>query len=166
MENLYFNLSEEQFSKGRKTILWIFVVLFFLAGVYVLILSLVLKKESIQPVLSLAPFSICFLVAIISYFSTVKRKDLFFLIDDEKIEFRYGLLNPVRHSFKWINIREVLMAHKEKKVKLLLQNGTSFIINLTWLKRQKANAIRRHIIYSAKVKNLNVIKVRYLPKTS
>ena len=78
MENLYYDLSEVQFSKGRKVLLWIFVVLFFLAGVYVLFLSLVLKKEAIQPTLSIAPFGISFIVAIISYYSTVKRKDLFF----------------------------------------------------------------------------------------
>jgi hypothetical protein len=74
MENLYYDLSEVQFSKGRKAILWIFVVLFFLVGVYVLLLSYVIKKENIQPVLSIAPFGISFFVAIIAYYSTVKRK--------------------------------------------------------------------------------------------
>ncbi|MCJ7446768.1 MAG: hypothetical protein MUO72_03655 [Bacteroidales bacterium] len=166
MENLYYNLSEVQFSKGRKAILWIFVILFFLAGVYVLILSYVIKKETIQPILSLAPFSISLIVAIIAYYSTVKRKDLFFSIDDEKIEFRYGLFHPGRHSFKWVNIRELIMTHKQKKAKLLLKNGTSFVINLTWLQRQKANDIQKHIYYGARAKNLNVIKVRYMPKKS
>ena len=47
MENLYYNLSEEEFSKGRKILLWGFAGLFFLAGVYVLIISLVLGHKSI-----------------------------------------------------------------------------------------------------------------------
>jgi len=163
MENLYYDLSEVQFSKGRKAILWIFVVLFLLAGVYVLILSYVIKKESIQPVLSIAPFGISFIVAIIAYYSTVKRKNLFFSIDDEKIEFRYGLFHPKKHSFKWINIRELIMTRRQQKAKLLLKNGTSFVINLTWLQRQKANAIRRHIYYAARAKNLDVTKVKFMP---
>jgi len=163
MENLYYDLSAVQFSKGRKAILWIFVVLFFLAGAYILLLSYVIKKESIQPAFSIAPFAISFIVAIIAFYSTVKRKNLFFLIDDEKIEFRYGLFHPKEHSFKWINIRELIITHRQKKAKLLLKNGTSFVINLTWLQRQKANAIRRHIYQAALAKNLKVIKVKFMP---
>jgi predicted kinase len=55
-----------------------------------------------------------------------------------------------------------MMTHKQKKAKLLLKNGTSFVINLTWLQRQKANAIRRHIYHAAKAKNLNVMKVKFM----
>ena len=92
MENLYYNLSEEEFSKGRKILLWIFAGLFFLAGVYVLVISLVFGHKSIPAVLSLAPFGISLVVTIIATFATIKRKDLFFSVDDDKIEFRYGII--------------------------------------------------------------------------
>ena len=47
MENLYYNLSEEEFSKGRKILLWGFSALFFLGGIYVLFVSLILGQKSI-----------------------------------------------------------------------------------------------------------------------
>ena len=44
MENLYINLSEKEFSRGSKTLLWGFAGLFFLAGVYILIVSLFFRS--------------------------------------------------------------------------------------------------------------------------
>jgi uncharacterized membrane protein YdbT with pleckstrin-like domain len=107
MENLYYNLSEEEFTKGRKILLWIFVVAFFLGGVYVAMLSPVFGVHHIKPTLSLAPFGISFIVGIIALFATIKRKDLFFSIDNDKIEFRYGLFRPKKHSISWTDIKEV-----------------------------------------------------------
>jgi hypothetical protein len=164
MENLYYNLSEEEFSKSRKILLWIFAAIFFLAGVYVLLISLVFGKHSIKPVLSIAPFGISLVVSVISALATFKRKDLFFTIDDNKIEFRYGIISPKKHSFKWLDIQELIMPHKQKKAKLLFKDGSSFVIDLTWLQRKKSSIIRKHIYYAAKGKNLNVVKVMNLSK--
>jgi len=164
MEKLNYNLSEEEFSKGRKILLWGFAGLFFLAGVYVLLVSLVLGHESIKAILSVAPFGICLVVTIIASFATIKRKDLFFLVDDEKIEFRYGIFRPKKHSFKWIDIKELIMPQKQKKAKLLFKDGTSFIIDLTWLQRKKASHIRKHIFHAARERDLNVLKVTNLTK--
>jgi hypothetical protein len=164
MESIYYNLSEEEFSKGRKLLLWGFAILFFLAGVWVLISSLILGHTSIPAVLASAPFGISLIVTIIAAFATIKRKDLFFTIDTEKIEFRYGIIRPVKHSFRWIDIKDVVMPQKQKKALLHLNNGTSFIIDLTYLQGKKAGLIRKHIYYAAKEKNLNVIKVANLHK--
>jgi hypothetical protein len=164
MENLYYNLSEEEFSKGRKILLWSFASLFFLAGLYVLVLSLVFGHKSIPAVLSLAPFGISFVVTVIASFATIKRKDLFFSVDNEKIEFRYGIIKPKKHSFKWIDIKELIMPHKQRKAMLLFKDGSSFIIDLTWLQRKKSSHIRKHIFHAAREKDLNVIKVINLSK--
>jgi len=162
MENLYYNLSQEEFSTGRKLLLWGFAGLFFLAGVYVLLISLVFGHKSITPVLSIAPFGISIVVSIIAALATIKRKDLFFLIDNDKIEFRYGIFKPARHLFKWIDIKELIMPHKQKKAKLLFTDGSSFVINLNWLQKKKAGLIRKHIFYAAREKDLKVIKVNNL----
>jgi len=166
MDNLYYNLSEEEFSKGRKILLWGFAGLFFLAGVYVLLISLVFGHKSITAVLSLAPFGISLVVSLIAAFATIKRKDLFFLIDNDKIEFRYGVFKPKKHLFKWVDIKELIMPHKQKKAKLLFKDGSSFVIDLTYLQKKKAGLIRKHIFYAAREKDLNVIKVNMLPKSS
>jgi hypothetical protein len=97
MEKLYYNLSEEEYTKERKILMWIFVAAFFLGGVYVLLASPVFGIHHIKPSLSLAPFGISLLVGIVAAFATIKRKDLFFLIDDDKIEFRYGVFRPKRY---------------------------------------------------------------------
>lgn len=162
MENLYYNLSEEEFSKGRKILLWGFAGLFFLAGVYVLLISLVFGHKSITATLSLAPFGISLVVSLIAAFATIKRKDLFFLIDNDKIEFRYGIFKPKKHLFKWVDIKELIMPHKQKKAKLLFKDGSSFVIDLTYLQKKKAGLIRKHIFYAAREKDLNVIKVNNL----
>jgi len=164
MENLYYNLSEEEFSKGRKLLLWIFAGLFFLAGVFVLLQSIAFGHKSIAPTLSIAPFGICFVVSIIAVFATIKRNDLFFSVDDEKIEFRYGIINARKHSFRWDEVSELMMPSKQKKIVLILKGGTSFIINLTWLQKKKSSNIRRHIYHAARQKDLIVTKVVHLKR--
>ena len=123
MENLYFNLSEEEFSKERKILLWGFAALFFLAGVYILVVSLILGQKSIPAVLSVAPFGISLVVSVIAGFATFKGTDLFFSIDNDKIEYKFGIIKPTTHSFKWIDIKELVMPHKQKKVKLVFKDG-------------------------------------------
>jgi hypothetical protein len=159
MENLYINLSEKEFSRGSKTLLWGFAILFFLAGVYVLFVSLVLGHSSIPAVLSLAPFGISLIVFIIAASATFKGTDLFFSIDHDKIEYKFGMFRPDIHSFNWIDIKELVMPHRQKKVKLVFKDGSSFIINLTWIEKEKSGSIRKHIFHVAREKDLNVKKV-------
>ena len=166
MENLYFNLSEEEFSKEKKILLWGFAALFFLAGVYILVVSLILGQKSIPAVLSVAPFGISLVVSVIAGFATFKGTDLFFSIDNDKIEYKFGIIKPTTHSFKWIDIKELVMPHKQKKVKLVFKDGSSFVINLTWIQKKKSSLIRKHLFHSAREKDLNVIKVINLTKKS
>jgi|SRR5664279_557139 hypothetical protein len=164
MENLYYNLSEEEFSKGRKILLWSFSALFFLAGIYILFVSLILDQKSISPILSIAPFGISLVVGIIAFFASIKGTDLFFSVDMDKIEYKFGAMKPTTHLFKWSDVKELVMPHKQKKVKLIFNNGSEFIINLTWMQRKKSSHIRRHIYHVAREKDLNVIKVATLSK--
>ena len=162
MENLYYNLSEEEFSKEKKILLWSFASLFFLAGIYILVVSLVLGQKSIPAILSTAPFGISLVVFIIAGIATFKGTDLFFSIDKEKIEYKFGMFKPVTHSFIWIDIKELVMPRKQKKVKLVFKDGTSFVINLNWMQRKKSSSIRKHIYHVAREKDLNVRKVLIL----
>ena len=162
MENLHINLSEKEFSKGSKTLLWIFVSLFFLAGIYILFVSLVLGQKSIPAILSLAPFGISLVVGIIASFATFKGTDLFFLIDKDKVDYKYGFLKPVDHLFMWSDVRELIMPQRQKKVKVVFKDGTSTIINLTWIQKEKSSAIRKHIFHVAREKDLPVKKVPVL----
>jgi hypothetical protein len=162
MESLYYNLSEEEFSKGRKTLLWIFAGLFFLSGIFILIKSFILGHEALPAILSLAPFGISLVVFVIAGFATIKRTDLFFSVNDEEIEFRYGIINPKKHRFKWSEIVELRMPRKQKKAMLFLKDGKTFVINLTWLQRKKSSLIRKHIYYAAVAKDLKVTKVNML----
>ncbi|HEX2920627.1 MAG TPA: hypothetical protein VHO50_05625 [Bacteroidales bacterium] len=164
MENKYLNLSEEEFSKSRKILLWIFSGLFFLAGMYVVVMNVVLGKESIALVLSTAPFSISLVVSIIAIFGSIKQGGQYFSVDNEKIEFRYGMFNPKKHSFSWVDINEIVMPQKQKKVLLHFNDGTSYILDLTWVQRKKSSLIRKHLYHAASERHLTINKVKYLKK--
>lgn len=159
MEKLYFNLSEEDISKSRKVILWIVTAFFFLGAAYVAMLSPVFGQHSVKPLLALAPLGIGILIGITALFATVKRKDIFFLIDDEKIEFRYGILNPKRYSFPWTDVKKLVIPHKERKAKLILNDGTFHVIDLSYIQRKKATLIRKHLYHTARHKNIDVLTV-------
>ena len=100
----------------------------------------------------------------LAFFASITRKNFYFLIDDEVIEFRYGLLKTVKKSFKWNDIRQLVIPHKEKKAKLLLSGASSYIIDLRYLQRKKASLIRKHLFQAAREKNVEVLKVVTLHK--
>lgn len=166
MESINYNLSETEFSKGRKILLWIFTSLFFIGGIGVLLASPVFRMHDIKPILSLAPFGISLLVGIISTYATIKKKDSYFIIDDDKIEFQYGMIKPKKYLYLWADIKELVMPHKEKKVKLILKAGSSYVINLTWIEKKKAHLIRKHLFNTAKYKDMEVKKVINLSKSA
>jgi hypothetical protein len=159
MEKLFYNLEEEEFTKGRKLILWGVSALFICGGIYVAMLSPVFGKHSISPALCIPPVAIGILMGAIAAFASIKRKDLFFLIDDYKIEFRYGLFRPKKYSFPWTNIKKLVMPRKERKAKLMFKDNTSFVINLSYLQRKKSTIIRKHIFHAARNQNIDVLKV-------
>lgn len=159
MENLHYNLAEEQLSSGRKILLWVVTGLFCLGGIYVITLSTVFGNESVSPWLSLAPFGIGFFIGLTALYATIERKDLFFHIDEDKIEFRYGIIRPRKYSFPWSDIKKIVLPHKERKVKLMFRDSRSFIIDLSYIQRKKSILIRKHMFRMAKLKNIDVITV-------
>ena len=159
MEKLYYNLAEAEYTKGRKVLLWIVTFLFFLGGIYVAMLSPVFGKHSVSPLISLAPFGIGLLIGLTALMATVKRKDMFFLIDNDRIEFRYGIFKPRKRTFMWNDIRKLVMPHRERKVKIMFRNNSSDIIDLNYIQRKKSMLIRRRLILGANDKNIPVLKV-------
>ena len=117
------------------------------------------------PELSLAPFGISVAVAAIASLATLQRKDLFFSIDDEKIEFRYGLFKPHKHLYKWADIKEITMPSRQRKARLLLKDNTSYTINFTWIEGKKSSIIKKHLYHKAITKSLNVLRVKNLTKS-
>ena len=162
MEQLYFNLSEEEFTKERKVLLWVFASLFFLGGIYVVTASPMFGHESIPPIMALAPFGVCFIITTFAVLSSVKRKDLFFLVDYGKIEFRFGVLTAKRRSFQWSNISSIVMPHKQRKIKLNFIDGASAVIDLTYLQHKKSTLIKQHIYRFAEEKGIKIILMSML----
>lgn len=159
MEKLFYDLSEAEYTRGRKALLWIVTFLFFLGGIYVAMLSPVFGKHSVSPFTSLAPFGIGLLIGLTALMATIKRKDMFFLIDNDKIEFRYGMFRPRKSTFLWNDVRKLVMPHRERKVKIMLRNNSSSIIDLNYLQRKRSILIRRRLILGAMEKNIPVLKV-------
>jgi hypothetical protein len=120
---------------------------------------------SIHITFCIPPFGIGIFTAIVAFMATSKRKDHYFLIDDDKIEYRFGLLKPVKVTHLWADISEILMPHKEKKVLLRYKNKTEHILNLNWLEKKKTHFIRRHFFYAAKDKNISIVSVKMLPRS-
>jgi hypothetical protein len=164
MEKLHVNLSEEEFSRGRKILLWSFSALFFTAGVYVLITNLLLGHKNIPIFIALITFGISLFVMTITVFSSITGKNLFFHVDEEIIEFRFGVIRPKTHTFKWEDITSLTMPPKQKKTVLMLRDGTSFSINLNWLQNNKASLIRKYLYQTAKEKEINVVRSPILHK--
>lgn len=159
METLFYDLSEAEFTKGRKILIWSMAAFFFLASLGELFASIVLDIKSFSPNLAIIPFLLGIFITLFAAFATIKRKDHFFRIDEEKIEFRNGIINPKKHAYQWTNITEIHMPNKQKNALLFFKDGSSFDINLMWIEKKKATAIRKHIYYFAKEKNIKLIKI-------
>jgi hypothetical protein len=164
MEKLYYDLSKSEFTNSRKILVWLFSGVFILAGIGIIILSTVFHDKSITLSLSIAPFGIGLFTGLVAYQATVKKKDHFFLMDDNGTEYRFGMFKPVRVSHKWTDIKQMIIPHKEKKILLRYNDGSDHIVNLTWIEKKKSHHIRKHFYYAAKEKNIELIKVNYLPK--
>jgi hypothetical protein len=166
MESQHFDLAEEEFSKESKIILWTVASFFFLTGIFILYRTYVLKHLDISGSLSIAPFGISLVVSLIASYATIKRKELFFNIDDEKIEFRFGIISPKKHLFQWVDIKELIVPMKQKKVMLIFKDEKVYEINLNWIGKKKSVSIIKHIYQFAKEKNIHIVKVKLLVKHS
>jgi hypothetical protein len=164
MEKLFYDLSKQEFSSGRKVLLWVFSGVFFLAGAGIIFMNVIQHDLSIHITFCIPPFGIGIFTGIIAFMATSKKKDHYFMMDDDKIEYRYGLFKPVKITHNWNDIKEIVMPHKEKKVLLRYKNNNDQIVNLNWLENKKTHFIRRHFYYAAKEKNISIVSVTMLPK--
>jgi hypothetical protein len=159
MEKLHFNLSDEESSKGWRILLGIFASVFLLSGIFILGNYYILGRSNIPVSFSIVPFCVGILVAGIALYVSIKRKEQYFNINHDVIEFRYGVFRASYHSYKWDIIKEITLPRRQKKARLHMKDGSSFTINLTWLDRKKASMIRKCLVYIASEKEINLMKV-------
>ena len=158
METLFYDLSEAEFSKERKILIWVLAAFFFLAGLWYLFSNMLLGMAAFSPALCVIPFGICLFITAFAAFATIKRKDHYFVVDNDKIEFRNGVFKATKRTFVWESISEISLPHKQKNATIRQKDGTSYEINLMWIEKKKATAIRKHIYYFAKEKNIPLKK--------
>jgi len=161
MEDLYFDLAKEEFSKGRKIILWFMAI----AATIVTLTDIYLKfvkhdsNATIALTITLAiTTSFFYMIAILS---SVKRKEHFFSIDKDTISYYYGLMFQTHRSYKWNEVQKLYVPPHSKNASLVLKNGKVVHINLTWVEKNKARMIRKHIFYSSKNKGIEILKTHY-----
>lgn len=164
MEKLSYDLSEHEFSTGRKALAWIFSVVFFLAGLGIVYMNMIKHDLSIHISFAIAPFGISIFGAVVAYLASTKRKDHYFIMDDEKVEYRYGLFKATKSTHRWSDVKEILIPHRDKNVMVIYNDSSKHLINLTWLERKKTHHIRKHFFYAAREKNITLSKVKELPK--
>jgi len=164
MENQHYDLAEAEFSKEGKVILWIVAGFFLVAAVFILFRVFILGNKDIQATFAFVPLGISLFVTLIAYYATAKRKDLYFSITDDKIEFRFGIINPKVKLFKWVDIKELVVPSKQKRVMLNLNDGSFLIINLNWIEKKKSVSIIKDIYKMALEKNIKITKVTMLVK--
>lgn len=164
MEKLFYDLSESEFSKSRKVLGWIFSAVFILAGCGIILMRTVFHDKSIQISFAIAPFGIGIFTAIVAYMASSKKQDHYFLMEDDRVEYRFGFFKPVKTIHKWADVKEIHIPHKEKKIMLKYNDGSNHIINLTWIEKKKSHHIKKHFYYASRDKSIELVKVTYLPK--
>jgi hypothetical protein len=161
MDDLYFNLASEEFSKSRKILIWIIAVLTALVAAWDSYLKFFKHDASADLGLTFTLYVITIFLFSIAILSTKKRKEHFFKVDKEQISYHYGLLFPSHRSYLWSDVREVYLPPHSKNTVLILTNDKPVHINLTWVERNKSRIIRKHIYYLAKEKGIGIFKKHY-----
>ncbi len=161
MDDLYFNLATEEFSKSRKILIWVIAIIAALVSVWNSYLMF-FKHDTYSTLgLNLSLYVITIFLFLIAILATKKRKEHFFKVDKETISYHYGLIFPSHKSFLWTEIKKVFMPPHSKNTVLILKDDKSVLINLTWVEKNKSRNIRKHIYYSAKEKGIEICKAHY-----
>lgn len=161
MDDLYFNLASEEFSKPRKILIWIIAILTALVAAWDSYLKFFKHDTSADLGLTFSLYVITIFLFTIAILATKKRKEHFFKVDRENISYHYGLIFPSHRSYKWAEIRKVYMPPRSKNTVLILNNDKPVHINLTWVERNKSRIIRKHIYFSAKERGIEILKKEY-----
>jgi len=160
MEDLKLNLSKNEFSTGRKTLLWIVGSLFLFGGLWDLYMKLVKHDGTVQVGLTVALFGISAFIFFIAILASGRKRKHFFNVNNESISYRFGLLFPRQRSHKWSDIKEVLMIYRQRKAILVLDNGKKEVLNLNWIQRTNSKIILKHIYYASRIRGLQVKKIK------
>jgi hypothetical protein len=160
MENIEINLYEKEFSKGRKVLLLLFGSVLLGTGLYNVALRMLKYDFLPSPGLTITTLSLGTLILLIALFATSKRKNYFFRINAEGLEYRYGLLIAKEGRFKWNEISKIYMPPKVKSLSIESDTGKLKGINLNWIEGSKAIVIRKNIYYAARQLNKEIVKAR------
>ena len=164
MDDLYFDLAKEEFSKGRK----ILIILMAAAALIITMWDSYIRffKHNVYSTLSLTItlYLVTAFLIMIAVLATKKRKEHFFKIDNNVLSFHYGLLFPSHHTYNWNEIDKIYVPPHSKNATVLLRSGKAVHINLTWIEKNKSRIIRKHIFYTAKAKGIDIAKMHYKKK--
>jgi hypothetical protein len=160
MENIEINLYEKEFSKGRKVLLLLFGSVLLATGLYNIALKLLKYDYLPSPGLTITTLSLGTLILLAAFFATSKRKNFFFRINADSLEYRYGLMIAKEGKFQWNDISKIYMPPKEKSFFIESNSGKITGINLNWIEGSKAIVIRKNIYYAARQLNKEIVKAR------
>lgn len=158
MEDLYLNLSEHEFSKGRKALLWIFGSIFILIGFWDLYLKIFKLDSFASTEVTIVSFSIGILVYILALLASSKRKEHYFKVDSNTISYRFGLIAPAHKKIDWKDVKAIYVPKKQKNAIVSLNSGAIININLSWVEKNKSRRIRKYIYHLAKEKSIETHK--------
>lgn len=161
MDDLYFNLASEEFSKSRKILIWVMAIMAVLISAWDSYLKFFKHDTYSTFGLTITLYVVTIFLFTIAILSSKKKKEHFFKVNKEIISYHYGLFVPTQRSFVWTDINMVYMPPHSKNSVLILNDGKSIHINLTWVEKNKARIIRKHIYYTAKEKGIEIRKAHY-----
>ena len=158
MEELKLNLSRNEFSTGRKILLWVVATMFLLGGLWDIYMRLVKDDTSVSPGLTVTLFTISAFVFFLAMLASFQKKQHYFNVNNEEISYRYGLIFPSLQNHKWSEIKEIIIKYTQRKVILVMKNKKHVTINLNWIQRTNSKIILKHIYYSSRSIGLPVIR--------
>ena len=158
MDNLNFKLSEKEFSKGRKALLWIVGSIFTLIGLWDIYKSIELKDDRISVGVVTVTFSIAIFIFLVAFLASRKKQDHFFNVDDRGISYNYGMLLESKGNFEWTGIDHINFPPHRRAFILHLKAGGHKEVNLNWIEKTKGKSILRHVYYSAGIHGIRIIR--------
>ncbi len=138
--------------------MWIIGLLFFSGTIWSLYLKLFRHDTSVTTGLIIVLFGISAFVFFIAALASVKKKDHYFIIDADKISYRYGLVFPKHRNHNWSGIKEIIMQYNLRQAIIISEDDKKKIINLNWINRTSSKIILKHLYYTARKKDIPISK--------
>ncbi len=154
MEALRLNLSSNDFTPAKKALLWIVGSMFLLGGLWSLYMIVAKNDTSIRPGLPVVLFLLSAFVFFVAALASFRKRKQFFHVDDETISYSYGLISSRHRSYKWADIKKLIMKYNQRKAILILNNDKQITINLNWIQKTSSQIILKHLYSASKDKGL------------